>query len=135
MQLTQATDYSFRTIYYLASQEKGVITSAQDIADHEVIPFRFLLKIMRPLIKAGLVKSHRGTTGGYSLAKSPQEIFLLDIVVAVEGPVSINRCLDKAEYCSKNFTKHCPFHQVLGEVQKLITDKFSQVTINDLLQK
>jgi len=124
MQLNQATDYAFRAVMYLTRfASDNEIVSAQVIAEKEEVPMRFLLKIMRSLIKAGIVKSYRGVDGGYALAKPPEQITLLDVVEALEGPIRINRCLVDPEYCSKHWSQYCSIHQVLNGVQtKIITE-------------
>ena len=60
MQITQATDYALRGMIYLAAQDdREDRISAQEIANEQVIPIRFLLKIMRQLLQSGLLKSYR----------------------------------------------------------------------------
>lgn len=71
MNLNQATDYAFRAVLFLAGQGEGKVVEAQQIAQKEIIPMRFLLKIMPSLIKAGIIGSQRGVGGGYYLAKKP----------------------------------------------------------------
>jgi Rrf2 family protein len=132
MQLTQATDYAFRTVQHLASAGTEAVVPAQNIAEQEEIPLRFLLKIMRSLMQAGIIKSYRGVEGGYALARSPAQITLLDVIMAVEGPIRISRCLIQPDYCSKNYTEHCPVHKVLNDLQSLVTDKLSCVTFASL---
>jgi Rrf2 family protein len=66
--------------------------ATKPLASHEVaqaydIPERFLLKVLKPLVSAGLLTSVKGPHGGYRLARSPKDISMLDIVEAVEGPI------------------------------------------------
>lgn len=135
MQLTQATDYSFRVVLYLAGLEPDVVVTAKDIADHEEIPMRYLLKTLRSLVKAGILRSFRGPEGGYALAKEPKDISLLDVVEAVEGPIAINRCFMQADYCSKHWAHVCPVHQVLGEIQHKLAQDLAQHNFGDLLTR
>jgi Rrf2 family protein len=79
MQLNQATDYALRAVMYLVNSSPQEAVPAQIIAESEEIPMRFLLKIMRSLIQAGIIKSYRGIEGGYALAQPPAEITLLDV--------------------------------------------------------
>ncbi len=135
MTINQATDYAFRAVLYLAKHPEEVV-EAQVIADREVIPMRFLLKIMPSLIKAGIIRSYRGAGGGYSLAKKPQDITFLDVLEAIEGPVRLNRCLFDHSYCSKKAATACDIHNVLGSVQEklrqeLQSHKFSDLLLND----
>ncbi|MDS1029479.1 Rrf2 family transcriptional regulator [Bacillota bacterium LX-D] len=117
MRLNQATDYAMRVILYFASKPQGQVVEAKLISEQEHIPMRFLLKFLRQLVKAGLINSHRGTNGGYSLARPAKEISMLDVFEAMEGPLNINRCLYSPEECSKKFAGKCPVHEVLGELQ------------------
>ncbi|MFZ5944873.1 MAG: RrF2 family transcriptional regulator [Bacillota bacterium] len=126
MQLTQATDYAFRAVLYLTRVPSEEFINAQLIAEKEEIPMRFLLKIMRSLIKAGIVKSHRGVGGGYSLNKTPREITLLDVVEAVEGPVVVNRCLISPQYCSKNWSSQCAIHRALFDIQNGLVNQLAK---------
>lgn len=132
MRLNQATDYAFRAVLYLAQLPPGEVVEAQVIARRECIPMRFLLKILRLLTKAGIVDSYRGVGGGYALARPPAEITLLDVLVAVEGPVQINRCLVDAEFCSKQGPPHCPVHRVLGSIQETLVQEFKRYNFAQL---
>ena len=64
MRLNQATDYAFRMVLYLASLPEGTKITGAALAEKQNIPERFLLKIMRSLTKAGIMKSYRGVEGG-----------------------------------------------------------------------
>ncbi|MEW6663180.1 MAG: RrF2 family transcriptional regulator [Bacillota bacterium] len=135
MQLNQATDYSFRIVLYLSSLAPGEIATAKTIAQREEIPMRYLLKTIRSLVKAGIVRSYRGVDGGFALAKSPKDITLLDVVEAVEGPVRINRCLKDHEYCTKHWVKPCPVHRVLGGIQATLIRELGDHNFADLLAR
>lgn len=117
MQFNQATDYAFRTVLHLAALPAGTVVAAQTIADEEKIPVRFLLKIMRSLTAAGIVKSYRGVVGGYGLGRQAGEITLLDVIEAMEGPIAIHRCLAERTACNKHCTEECPVHRNLAIIQ------------------
>jgi Rrf2 family protein len=134
MILNQATDYGIRIVLFLARQE-GTRTEAREISRNEVIPERFLFKIMRSLVKAGIVKSYRGINGGFTLNRKPNEIALLNVVEAVEGPVVINCCLRNADECNKNAASYCIVHQELGQLRQDITTRLGKVTFHDLLAR
>ena len=133
MNLNQATDYAFRAILHLANQPKGVMVEAQSIAQTQVIPMRFLLKIMPALIKAGIVGSRRGVGGGYYLTKAPGDITLLSVVEAIEGPVFINRCLADQRYCSKQGVPTCQVHRALADIQDRLIAELKNHNFGDLL--
>ena len=74
MQINQETDYALRVVLYLSKLGINEKIEARVIADQEHVPIRFLLKLLRKLNQAQLVKSYRGVNGGYSINKSPREI-------------------------------------------------------------
>lgn len=135
MQLNQATDYAFRAVLHLANLPPDEVVAAQAIAAREEIPMRFLLKIMRSLTRAGIVKSFRGVEGGYALAKPPGAITLLDVVEAVEGPIYINRCLLDQQYCSKHWANRCVIHHILEGIQTNLLQQLGSHNFGQLLQQ
>lgn len=134
MIINQATDYAFRAVLFLAKLGEGKVVEAQNIAKTEVIPMRFLLKIMPSLIKAGIVGSQRGVGGGYYLAKNPKDITFLDVLKAVEGPIAINRCLIDYDLCSKNGAPHCQIHQSLASIQANIESELRKHNFGNLIK-
>lgn len=132
MQINQATDYAFRVVSYFSSLPPETIVTAKRLSEQEKIPMRFLLKIMRILVKKDIVKSFRGIEGGYALARPPAAISLLDVIEAVEGPITLNPCLADQNSCNKNQTHLCPVHPILKEIQKKLTDEFRQYNFADL---
>ncbi|HHV65427.1 MAG TPA: Rrf2 family transcriptional regulator [Peptococcaceae bacterium] len=135
MQLNQATDYAFRAVMHLVLSLPKEIVPAQTIAESEHIPMRFLLKIMRYLLQAGIVKSYRGIEGGYGLAKRPEDITLLDVVKAIEGEIAINRCLLDPKYCSKNGVGTCEIHNALEAIQNKLTEELARYNFAELAEK
>ena len=82
----------FRMVLHMAMLPSGTKITGAVLAEQELIPERFLLKIMRSLIAAGIMKSFRGVDGGFALNRDPQEISLLDVIRAVEGDAYLQRC-------------------------------------------
>ncbi|WP_455257992.1 RrF2 family transcriptional regulator [Peptoniphilus asaccharolyticus] len=122
MRITKETDYAFRICGYLA-QHEGEVVGAPKIAHDRVIPERFTLRILRKLNLAGITTAKRGVTGGYMLNRPKEDISLYDIVVAIDGPIIVNRCLHEDDpYCSymgvhASDLNGCKFHVALEEVQ------------------
>lgn len=135
MNINQATDYAFRAVLYLARQTKGKVVDAQTISKAEVIPMRFLLKIMPSLIKKGIVGSQRGAKGGYFLAEVPEDITFLDVIEAIEGPVKLNRCLIDPSYCSKDGTPECLVHRTLAGIQEKLVTELAGHNFGELVRK
>jgi len=132
LRLNQATDYGFRAVLYLSRIPRGEVVEAKTIAEEEHIPIRFLLKILRLLTQAGIVESYRGVSGGYMLAKKPEEITMKDVVEAVEGPIQVNRCLVAPEECNKNHTGKCPLHKALYSIQQILNKEMEKYDFGTL---
>ncbi len=133
--LNQATDYAFRAVLYLSSLPPGEVVEAKVISESQHIPLRFLLKILRMLTKAGIVKSYQGIGGGYALGKKPVEITLKDVLEAIEGPIRINKCLIDPDFCSKQGAPHCPVHRVLNSIQQAISQEFAKYNFEQLKEQ
>lgn len=136
MRLTQEIDYAFRIVSFLAKNEERVI-GAPVISDKLKVPERFTLRILRKLNLAGITQAKRGARGGYFLKKEKEDINLYDIILAVSGPIEINRCLQEDDpYCSRNSRegiKHCKFHQKLTDIQDNIIQEFKEAKITDFI--
>lgn len=135
VKLSQASDYAFRAVIYLAKQGVGNRVEAQEISEAENIPKRFLFKNMRKLAQTEIVESYRGKYGGYALAKSPSEITLLDVVEVIDGPIEVNRCLVEPEACNKEGLDTCKIHHALYDVRETITAKLAEYTFAKLLEE
>lgn len=116
MIITRATEYAIRAILYMACQPHGQLILKKDICEAQEITPAFLTKILQPLIKAGIVGSQRGVTGGFFLAKPAAEITLFDVVSSQEGPIYLNECLIQGHDCSREF--FCPVHGAWSEIRR-----------------
>ncbi len=85
LRVSARTDYALRAAAELAARAGQGLVKAEAISQAQRIPHRFLLSIMTDLRRGGVVRSHRGADGGFELARSPDQIPLLDVVIAVEG--------------------------------------------------
>ena len=88
MRVSRSTGYAVLAVGYIAkTQAKGVVLS-QRISKKYDIPLEYLLKILQQLVRANVLRSKRGPRGGCSLAKSPNKINRLEVIEAVDGPMS-----------------------------------------------
>ena len=129
MQLTMTTDYALRCMMYLAGKEE--VSSSPEIGEAVGINKMFVQKVLRVLRDAGVVSSTHGGTSGYRLAKKPEEIVLLDIILLFEKTMKINRCLELKGCCERYET--CPLHAYYTEVQKTLEDYFGRDTLQDVI--
>ena len=133
MELTRKGEYAIRGIIYLASKSTDQICLLSEIASAVDVPQTFLAKIFQQFSKVGLVKSYRGTGGGFVLGRAANTITLLEVVEAVEGTIAPNRCVINAGECSRE--KVCPLHPVWKNVQLQVRDILSGITMQELAEK
>ena len=131
MQITRQADYALRAILYLAelAPEKKAATSA--IAEKQHIPPSFLAKIISQLSIAGLIHTSRGAKGGVSLARPPQAISVLEVVEAIDGPISLNECSAQPDGCP--FGENCPIRPIWCETQRELIVRLRDTSFGQLM--
>lgn len=87
MKLSRTISYAVKATLALSEARPGATINCKDLADAGEMPDRFLLQILRSLVTHGILRSTRGAKGGFALNRSPDEISLLDVIEAVDGPV------------------------------------------------
>ncbi|MDH7578372.1 MAG: Rrf2 family transcriptional regulator [Bacillota bacterium] len=125
-------DYGIRALVHLAANP-GVMMSAGEIAASQDIPIEFLQKILQKFARSGLVNSHRGAQGGFSLAKDPRQISVLEMVETVQGRIAVNKCFLGHEGCPR--APKCPLKQSWLQVEQKITEFLEGVTLQDLVDQ
>jgi Rrf2 family protein len=121
MQITRQADYAVRAVLYLAQLGPDTRAATSQIAQEQRIPPSFLAKIVSQLSVAGLLQTSRGARGGVSLARTPDQISLLEVVEAIDGPILLNECVgESGGTCT--FSDDCPMRPIWCDVQvELIT--------------
>ena len=130
MELTRKGEYAIRGIVYLAGQPVDKVCLLNDIASAVDVPSTFLAKIFQQFSKTGLVKSFRGTGGGFMLGRRAESITLLEVVEAVEGQIVPNRCVVSFDECARSVS--CNVHPVWQRVQQQVCDVLKGVSLKDL---
>lgn len=127
-------DYALRAIIFLSCQPKEKISFVSDIAQNQQIPVNFLFKILRKLVKKGIVRSYRGPHGGYVLAKDPAQITFLEVIETIDGPLVINRCLNTTALSRCVLEDSCKMMSAWERIQLNIKEELGALTIADLLK-
>lgn len=133
MKLSTKSRYSLRAMLYLALNQRTGVVMAREIAERQNLPETYLEQLMLALRKAGLVSAIRGAHGGYMLARKPEEITLAQIVVALEGSLSIADCCDVPNCCMDPVT--CALKDVFDEVNGKLYGAFDGLTLADLARR
>ncbi|HVO92049.1 MAG TPA: Rrf2 family transcriptional regulator [Terriglobales bacterium] len=134
MNVGRRVDYAVRALSFLAGQSAGRIVSRADIEKSQDIPSFYLSKIMKDLVAGGLVRSHIGSKGGFSLAKSADLISIKNVYESVERPLVLMECLEEgANYCS--YCSVCSQKSIWEEAQQVLATFLSGVTIADIADR
>ncbi|MBA2227137.1 MAG: Rrf2 family transcriptional regulator [Thermogemmata sp.] len=129
--LSQTAEYALRAVVYLAYEAPEARTTEQ-IHQATLVKRAYLAKILQGLAKKGIVTTQRGVGGGVALAKSPQELTLLEVVNAVEPLQRIRTCpLGIATHGSRL----CPLHRRIDAVLAVVEEQFARTTLAEILSE
>ncbi len=133
MKISTKIRYGARAILELASHYGEGPIELKEIAKKENISLKYLEQVIIPLRSSGLVKSVRGSKGGYSLAKPPSEICLNDLVEILEGPIDLIECLRNPKACQR--TSLCVTRDIWKEVSEAIYRVLHGITLEEMVDR
>jgi Rrf2 family protein len=131
MQITRQADYALRAMLYLSRLELDIRAATSQIAEDQQIPPSFLAKIISQLSIAGLINTSRGARGGVTLARPSEDITLLDVVEAIDGPISLNVCSHSSGACP--FGDDCPIQPIWSDAQIELVNRLKSTTFAQLV--
>jgi Rrf2 family protein len=131
--MTKKADYGLMALKFLAEHSQSAALSAKDIAEGYHIPAQLLAKILQRLAKVGLVRSTAGMNGGYTLARPAGDISVLEVILAVDGPLFLTACSSGPRPC--DLTESCTIKVPMARVNDSITELLAGIRIGDLLDQ
>lgn len=134
MQFTKAEEYGLFGVFYLAQKDRSVITPLSEISEEEGIPEKFLAKIFQSLSKAGIVRSHRGVKGGFTLAKHPAQVTVKEVLETIQGPYHLLKCVDNDEACKKYKGNFCALRELIIMAEQTLVSLLDRHTVADLVE-
>jgi Rrf2 family protein len=138
LRLTKKADYGLMAVKLLAEHwlrqpdEANRALSAKDIADAYHIPPQLLAKILQTLARTGILVSHAGIYGGYSLARNPESITAFEIIRAIDGPLFITSCITVNGNCDLVGT--CTIKEPLSKVNDSIREVLTKIRMIDMCE-
>jgi FeS assembly SUF system regulator len=115
IRITKQTDYGIVLLTHMAATPERR-ANAPELATETRLPLPMVSKILKLLVREGVLLSHRGVKGGYGLGRPPEEISMAEVISALEGPIAITECIDDHSGCS-----HEAFCGVRGRWQRINT--------------
>ncbi len=129
--LSKGCQYAIRTAAFLSLEPTGTVFPRREVSRRTKIPYAFVSKILQTLTKSGLLRSHRGSQRGYSLARPARQISLLDVVSAYDGPLGHEACLlDEYKLCPGE--RVCAVHHRRMAVQKKLSASLSSIRVAEV---
>jgi Rrf2 family protein len=124
------TDYAARLMVHLAKHYGNGPISTRAAAAEEQVPYQLACKLMQKLNNTKLVSSCMGPKGGFVLGAEPSKISLLEVVEAIQGPITMNRCLLSEDACSRETI--CTVREKLADIQENMTRGLAAITLDEL---
>ena len=132
IKLSRLTDYGVVVMSQMA-QDMSAMKTAPELAASTGVPTPTVSKLLKLLVKGGLVESWRGVNGGYALTKNIGDITAADIIEALEGPVALTACVDGSE-ADCGVESLCPMRGGWEKVNRAIRAALEEVTLAELSQ-
>lgn len=130
LRITKQTDYGIVLLTWMAGDAERLVT-APDLAEETSLPQPMVAKILKLLARTGILKSHRGVNGGYSLARPPQELSVAQVIGALEGRIAITECTDDTPgLCSKE--QVCPVRSNWNRINLAIQDALDRISLAEM---
>jgi Rrf2 family iron-sulfur cluster assembly transcriptional regulator len=136
MRLSTKSRDGVRASFDIAYHSEGLETQVKDISRRQEISPRYIEQIFQKLKRAGIIGSKRGPTGGYFLAKKPEEITVGEIIRVTEGDIDPVLCIDPenpGKPCGRS--QECVTRLIWNEAGSKLKEYFDSVTIKDLCEK
>ena len=129
IRLSRLTDYGIVLMSYMATHPERVHT-APEVAAGAHLPVPTVSKLMRLLVKEGVLVSHRGVKGGYGLARGPEEISVARIISALEGPIGLTMCAGSSGDCSHE--PLCPVRRPWQRINQVILQALEKIRLSEM---
>ncbi len=133
--LSKGTDYGIRILAYLARDEAvsgpNATRNAREVAEALHLPVPMVSKVMKSLARAGMLASHRGAKGGFSLSRRPDELNVANMIAALEGPVALTECQVGPSLCAHEGS--CHVQGPWSVINRSVKNTLATITLSDLI--
>jgi FeS assembly SUF system regulator len=128
--ISRLTDYGIIVMAHLAECQDDDSHNARELAEDTQLPAPVVSKILKALTRAGLLVSQRGSKGGYSLARNPGDIPVVEMITALEGPVGITECTIHPGACAQESS--CQVRDPWQRINGALHEALDKITLADL---
>jgi FeS assembly SUF system regulator len=132
VRLGKLTDYGLVVMTCIARGQSAPLRTARDLARESKLPVSTVSKLLKQLLQSGLLISHRGTKGGYVLARDSRNISVLEMIAAIEGPMALTECSTEVTGLC-NLESFCPIKSNQQIINRAVRSVLEKVTLSDLM--
>lgn len=130
LKLTKKGEHGVQLMRVLAELPEGTKLRARELAERADIPEGFVPTIVATLHRAGLLRCQPGRTGGCQLGRPPEAISALDIITALEGPLTDSHCILDGSHCLDDVV--CELHESWSEAKNAIAESLDGTTLDQM---
>lgn len=136
IKLSKLADYGIVLLAYFVSDHQGPdgtpgVWTTRELAEASQVPLPTVSKVMKVLCRGALVHSQRGVHGGYRLARAPKDISVVDMIVAMEGPIAMTECsVTRPSRC--DLEAACPVASNWQRINRTVVDALAGLTLMDM---
>jgi Rrf2 family protein len=127
--------YALRAIYALAEHQATTPLKANEIAERQHVPIKFLELILGQLKGGGYVTSRRGVEGGYLLARPADKLLVGEVIRFIDGPIAPVDCVSVSRPKPCEYPGQCPFFGFWGRVRQAMSDVVDRTTFAELVEE
>ena len=131
LRITKQTDYGIVLMTLFAAKSDGQAKSARELARETGLPLPMVGKILKLLVRDGMLASQRGARGGYRLSRNASLINVADIIRALEGPIAITECVETGPGGCR-FTGACSLQPNWLRINQAILHALQAITLADM---
>ena len=129
--LSKSTDYGIRILAHLARDGRVTTHNAREVAQDLKLPVPMVSKVMKALARSGVLESHRGSKGGFNLARRPDSLTVAEMIDALEGPVALTQCQIGPALCVHEGS--CNVQEPWGVINTAVKNTLATITLSDLI--
>lgn len=131
IRITRQTDYGIVLLTHMATRPVSEVHTAKDVARRSGVPLPMVSKILKTLARGGLLDSHRGVKGGYSMARGADKITVGHVIHALEGPIRITECSHGPGFCEQELS--CPTRVNWQRINNVVRDALEGITLTEMI--
>ena len=135
LKIAKSVEYSILALKYIKEKSNSGCVTAKEIAENENIPYDLLAKILQKLVKNKIVESHQGNRGGYSLGIKLNNLFITDLIFAVDQNIQLTDCMVEnptINDCAR--FENCCIKDPLSRIQYKINDVLKSTTLMEIIE-